>query len=106
MKHQKDSLILTIYCDGWCDDLRKLTNILSENKLPYNFEDLRFNKNKFQKLSSLFGSQLSLPVLEIKTSPHEKAAYIKISELLNQFSIGKSFETISSENFQRQTSPS
>jgi arsenate reductase-like glutaredoxin family protein len=83
-KQTKKSPTLTIYCEGWCNYLRKIADALMEKNISFKYVDLRFDKPKFEKLSSKIGSPLPLPILEINGTYFKKPAYITITKLLKQ----------------------
>ncbi|WP_020404886.1 hypothetical protein [Gracilimonas tropica] len=83
-RQTKKSPTLIIYCEGWCNHLRKIANALMEKNISFKYVDLRFDKPMFEKLSSKIGSPLPLPILEINGTYFKKPAYVTITKLLKQ----------------------
>ena len=77
IKTQKNST-LVIYCQGWCNYLQKLVNILQKKHQSYIFFDLRFNTQKADWLLSKLGNPLMLPILEFNGILYERPALSEV----------------------------
>jgi len=82
-KHIERDPTMIIYCNGWCDYLRELVNLLQEKQWSFTFIDLRFDTKKAKELVSKLGNPLILPILDIKGSYYEKPPFSEVSEMLD-----------------------
>lgn len=69
-----------IYCNGWCDYLRKLVDLLQKKDYAFTFVDLRFDTHKAKELVTKLGNPLLLPVIYISNQYYERPAFSKINK--------------------------
>ncbi|WP_234573503.1 glutaredoxin family protein [Rhodohalobacter sp. 614A] len=80
---KKNETTIIIYCKEWCDYLRKLVNLLREEKWSFTFFDLRFDSKKEKELVAGLGNPLILPILDINGTYYEKPSLSKVDETLD-----------------------
>lgn len=84
-KHAGRDHYLIIYCKEWCEYIQKLVNLLREKQQSFSFIDLRFDRQRAKELISELGNPLTLPVLFLNGTYHEKPPISKVKSILDRY---------------------